>query len=482
MRFLNGGVGFGVVLLGILVLPALFRRPRRQDFFLAGSRASPRATAASLLATCLGASATVGVIARAYQTGWPAFWWLGSGAIGLLVLGCFWAGPMRRLAVARTLPQWAETGYGAPARMLAAGLIVVMWIAVVAAQWVAAAAVLAGALDWPLATGVVVAMLTVVLYTVWGGQAAVLRTDMVQILLIAGAVLVALWYALKLGPDATVAVVAVPSVAPPVPFRFRDWLALMVVVGGMYVVGPDIYSRIRVARNEASARRAAVGAGLLLVPASAAAVAIGVLLRRAGAPVAAPMDALPWLLGASGVVPAWAGALISLGLLAAMLSSADTCLLTAATVLELDVLGRNRAPPAQAFSGRLFVLLLGVLSAALAIRQPQIIPNLLLAYSFYCGGLLLPLLLLAWPRAAAAVPRAWVWAAMALGGLIPVLTILADAGADRALAGLRGVAICAAVLGGGVLAKQGRGGAAAKRRNALPDSRRVPGCAGTLRP
>lgn len=470
MRFFSGDVGFGVILLGILVLPALFRRPRRQDFFLAGSRASSRTAAASLLATCLGASATVGVIARAYQTGWSAFWWLGSGAIGLLVLGCFWAGPMRRQAAARTLPQWAEAGYGPPARILAAALIVVMWVAVVAAQWVAAAAVLAGALDWPLAAAVIAAMLTVVLYTVWGGQAAVLRTDMVQILLIAGAVLILLCCALKLSPSATA---AVPAAATAAPFRFRDWLALVVVVGGMYVVGPDIYSRIRVARNEASARRAAVGAGLLLVPASAAVVAIGVLLQRAGAPVAVPRDALPWLLGASAVVPAWAGALISLGLLAAMLSSADTCLLTAATVLELDVLGRHRAPRAQVFSGRLLVLLLGVLSAALAIRQPRIIPNLLLAYSFYSGGLLLPLLLLAWPRAAATVPRAWVWAAMALGGLVPVLTIMTDAGADRALAGLRGVGVCAAVLGAGMLAKRSRGAAAAKRRDAMPDSQRA---------
>ena len=146
---------------------------------------------------------------------------------------------MRRDERVRTLPEWAETAYGAPARVLAAGLIAVMWIAVIAAQWVAAAGVMQALFGLPFGAGIVLTAGTVSAYTAWGGQPSVLRTDRLQVLLIGAAVLVPLFYLGRL------AGLAAPSTAiefaPTSPVQI---LAVLVVVGGMYVVGPDLCSRV----------------------------------------------------------------------------------------------------------------------------------------------------------------------------------------------------------------------------------------------
>jgi SSS family solute:Na+ symporter len=448
---------FFALLLAFFVGPGFWRRANTGDFFLAGRRAGTGTVAGSLIATCLGASATSGLVARAYIAGWSAVWWLGAGSIGLALLGLVWARFMRESAATRTLPEWAGDTYGLPARTLAAGVIDVMWIAVIAAQWTAAGSILSVMWGWPIQGGIVVAAGCVIGYTIVGGQAAVLRTDRWQLGLLGVAVAAAGFFALRLPGTGTA--------APSVSFRLSgivavsplDWLALILVVGGMYVVGPDLCSRVLVAKDTASARRGAFAAALCILPAAFVIVGTGVAIRLSGQVLASPRDALPWLINRSGVVPPWAGAVINAGLLAAMLSSADTCLLTAGSVLELDVLGRGKAPNRQEGRGRLWVAAIGVLSVILACLRPQIIPNMLLAYAFYTGGLLVPLLLLAWPRVARSIPRPVVWWSIVIGGGTPVLLLLTQRSVTTARAGLTGAVVCTlALLAGLVWARAGR--------------------------
>jgi SSS family solute:Na+ symporter len=219
-----------------------------------------------------------------------------------------------------------------------------------------------------------------------------------------------------------------------------------VVVGGMYIVGPDLCSRVLVARSADAARRGAVAAGLVLIPCSLVIVFIGVFLQKTGVVLDDARDALPWLVTQAGIIPAPLSAVVSLGLLAAMLSSADTCLLTAASVFELDVIGRRHSEGTRERLGRAFVGLLGVASMLLAALHPRIIPNMLLAYAFYSGGLLVPLLLLVFPRIVRRIPQPAAWVAMGAGGLTPVCLLLSGKVEDLAVAGLGGVVVSGAVV------------------------------------
>ncbi len=434
-----------IALVLAVVVPGFSRHPAGTGFFLSGRSANPTTLAASLAATCLGASATIGMVGRAYQLGWPAFWWLGAGALGLVLLGLVWGPSMRWDERVRTLPEWAETAYGAPARILAALLIAIMWVAVIAAQWVAAAGVLQALFGLPLPAGIVLAAVAVSGYTAWGGQASVLRTDRLQVLLIGAAVLIPVFFLRRLP---AVPAAGLPDFAPTSPLQV---VAVLVVVGGMYVVGPDLCSRVLLARDAATIRRGALLAGLFLAVAGVLVTAIGVAIRQAGVALPNSGGALPWLLAQSGAVPRPAGYLINAGLLAATLSSADTCLLTVASVVELDLCGRRHDESRQRQYGRLFVVAAGALAAVVAWWNPRIIPNLLLAYAFYSGGLLAPLLLLRCPRAARRVRQPVVWLAMAAGGGLPVWLLAGRVVTDSAVAGLWGCAVSSAILGAGWL-------------------------------
>lgn len=439
-----------VVLVLAAVAPGFSRRPTGDGFFLSRRSADGLTVAASLAATCLGASTTIGLVGQAYRLGWVSFWWLGSGALGLALLGLVWGPSMRRDERVRTLPEWAETVYGTPARVLAAGLIAVMWIAVIAAQWVAAAGVMQALFGLPFGAGIVLTAGTVSAYTAWGGQPSVLRTDRLQVLLIGAAVLVPLFYLGRLAGLAAPPAAAV-EFAPTSPAQI---LAVLVVVGGMYVVGPDLCSRVLLARDRDAIRRGGLLAGAMLAVAGLLVTAIGVAIREAGIELANPRDALPWLLAQSGAVPIPAGYLINAGLLAATLSSADTCLLTVASVVELDLCGRRHDERRQRRYGRLFVAVAGTLAAGVAWWNPRIIPNLLLAYAFYSGGLLAPLLLLRFPTVAGSIRRPLVWLAMLTGGSLPVGLLVSGRTGDSAVAGLWGCAASALILAVGWLARR----------------------------
>ena len=342
------GIGFGSV---------------RREFFLGERRAGTAVIASSLLATCLGASTTLGVVSLAYRNGWSAFWWLGSGCVGLCFLGFLWAGRMRERVSVTTLPQWAETGYGLPARILAALLIVVMWAAVIASQWAAAGAVLASAFGCPIGCGICLAAVVVCTYTAWGGQASVLKTDALQVVLVGIAVGLPVLFLARLG--------VAPGRLAPTPrllmtsggMTFGRWLSMLVVVGGMYVVGPDLCSRVLAARTAATARRGAFVAAAVLLVCALLLTLTGVALRESGVELEEPRDALPYLVNRAGILPAWASSLVSIGLLAALFSSADTCLLTAASVLELDLVKRGGDRGEAERRARWFVGVVGALAA-----------------------------------------------------------------------------------------------------------------------
>jgi SSS family solute:Na+ symporter len=77
------------------------------------------------------------------------------------------------------------------------------------------------------------------------------------------------------------------------------------------------------------------------------------------------------------------------------MSSADTSLMTATSILTLDIY-RKASPDSSdgklmAIS-RFFVLIIGLLALALAVSMPGIIKTLLIAYTVFASGLLLPVI------------------------------------------------------------------------------------------
>jgi SSS family solute:Na+ symporter len=388
----------------------------------------------SIVVSCVGASAVVGMIGMAFTVGVPAFWWLGAGAAGLTVLSFFLAGAVRRSG-AYTLPHMVETFLGHSARPVIAIVIVVAWAAILAAQFAAMGKILEPLTGFPPLICLGVGFLLICGHTV-GGQSAVMRVDTLQAVIIVSSLVTMLAWLSWRNPSWTESVVfeVVNSSFPP-----EKLLYFLVVVGGNYVVCPMLFGRMLSARDERNAKLGGlIGAGGIVFCA-ALIVAVG-LACKGLMPASTPQDEV--LTGVlAGEMPRWMHIVISFALISAIVSSADSCLVTAATVFSYDLLGRS-----DAVSGRFCVVTLGATGALISLWGKDILGFLLMAYDIFACGVVPPVLvgLLFHPRRLGSF---WSCAAVGAGGLLGLLS----AASENALFSYAGIAVSLAVALGGVL-------------------------------
>ncbi|MBR0057144.1 MAG: sodium:solute symporter, partial [Kiritimatiellae bacterium] len=218
------------------------------DFVAAGQRCGAPAVFLTLMATILGASATLGVAAKAEAIGFPAAWWLFSGAAGLALQGLLLSARIRESG-ARTLPELARLTAGPAAQRIVAAVVAVSWPGVVGAQLAAFAGLWNAVLGTTgTAAPVILCAVTVTLYTLAGGQRAVVRTDAPQMLILAaGFGGLFLWVFTGRCGGAPVAPETIRLVSPD--FGPRAVALSLLTVGGAYFLGPDIASRSLVARD-----------------------------------------------------------------------------------------------------------------------------------------------------------------------------------------------------------------------------------------
>ena len=349
----------------------------RAIFFVNARSGSALDVALSIVVSCIGASATIGMIGLAFKIGTPAFWWLGSGCFGLTLLSLMLARKVRDSG-AYTMPQLVETYLGRKAGPLIAALIVTAWMAILAAQFVALAGVLRVLTGLSASFCLAISFGLVVFHTL-GGQAAIMRVDRLQaVILLAILVLFLLWLsAQNPGWAAEVNIELINQ-----DFPVEKLIYFFLIVGGNYLICPMLFGRFLSAEN---GRQAKLG-GLIAVGGLAlgAVIIISVGLTCRGlVSSATPGDQV--LSAALSLAPGWINVLMSLALVSAIVSSADSCLLTAATVLTHDLLKTDG--PA---TGRRCILSLGLVGLGLSLWDKEILDYLLMAYDVYVCGVVVP--------------------------------------------------------------------------------------------
>lgn len=358
-----------------------------ETFFLAGRSLKPALLTATLCATILGASSTLGMAGLGFSEGLTGAWWLLSGTLGLLVLSFFLAEKVRS-AGCFTLPQLIGAQYDQRVRFGASALILVSWIGIVAAQIVASGKLLAVLFGPHQEVFMIVSALVFVVYTALGGQRSIVKTDAAQLLILLLGLFIVSWRAFSLvGPE----ILADTSFPTSAARNGIDVASLVLVVGSTYMVGPDIYSRLFSAENPKTARRSALAAALVLLPLAFIITGLGISARILF-PGIGPEEALPVLM-AETLSPTGEG-IVAAALISALMSSADTTLLTATSIFTLDIYKTARPGASQRRMMRVSrggTVLIGGLALLSALRLPEIIATLLSAYTVFAGGLIVPL-------------------------------------------------------------------------------------------
>jgi SSS family solute:Na+ symporter len=386
-----------VYFLAMVAIGIWNRRKSREadDFFVAGRKGSTLFITGSLIATIIGGSAIMVTGRLGFTRGISGIWWLLSGTAGLLILGIFLAGKVRKYGV-YTLTEILDKQYGKSVSIVGSLIIVIAWTGVIGTQIMAAGSIMSTlGIGTPLLWMVVFSAVFII-YTLIGGQHAIIKTDTIQSVIIFAGIFIALAMVISGLGGIGGLVEKLPAERFSFPFGTGfdgyDLVNLLLLVGLTYVVGPDIYSRLFCARDSRIAGKSAIGAALLIIPAALAITIIGM-----GAsilyPDILPDSAFPAII--SGVLPPFLGGIVLAALLCAFMSSADTTLMTAGTILSMDIIGRlNPSLEGKKLLAvsRFGIVIIGTASLLLSLFMGDLVNTILFAYTVYTGGLIIPIL------------------------------------------------------------------------------------------
>ena len=407
-------IALGIYLLIFLIISLLDMKGIKTftDYAVAGRVQGSFAVTMTLLATVVGASTTIGICDTVYSIGFPGIWWLAFGAIGLILQSVFISGKVRATE-ADKLPDLAKITVGRGAELIIALIIVISWIGVIAGQLVAMNSLISFATGRSDTWLFVIVSAVVIIYTLIGGQSSVVKTDKLQFIIIIVSSVLCCAYLYLVKGDAT------GNVATNIEllndnYTTRNLLTQFFVIGGVYFLGPDIISRNFISRDENTAKKSALIAGIGLFGFSLVITLIGMWIRYNVTPdQLADSKALMYI---AGVLPKYISIPLIFGLLSAILSSTDTCIINASSIFVKDIMKRESVRDI-----RITVAVIGAIAIVLAVSGRGDIMSLLTgAYSVYTPGVIFPLLvaILSY-RKNGVRPALWI-SAVIVGGLFGI--------------------------------------------------------------
>lgn len=374
---------FIILIIGISIYDSITVK-NFQDFASAGKSQGFFPVYFSLMASMIGASATMGINEKVISLGFPAFWWLAVGAIGLVTQSIFLSEKIRSLN-SNTLPEIAKITIGKEGALLLAIIIPIAWTGIVAAQILSIAKIM-----HPLIQGIneksliIFVGVFVIIYTMLGGQKSILKTDSIQALIIFLGIALTFCYLYFVKGENNIEIFNNIELLNE-HLDLKKLIVLLFITGGTYFLGPDIISRNLISKDKLTARKATFFAGFTLILFSTIITLIGMwAVKNIGIQQLAGNNPLVYIM--NNIIPKPLAILLCLALIATLLSSADTCLMNAATILEQDLFHRNKI-----WQLRLIIIFIGTTALIIATSHTDIIDLLMSAYSIYAPGVVFPL-------------------------------------------------------------------------------------------
>ena len=180
-----------------------------------------------------------------------------------------------------------------------------------------------------------------------------------------------------------------------------DFWALFLVLSLGDIPAPDLIQRVYASRDDRTAKLSSILAGISYYAAGVVSILVGVMMRYLEPGLPDPNLAYPAMI--TTFLPTGLAGLTLAGLMAAVMSNADSMLLAPSIVLVRNVVGealRRELSEAELLRGsRYAVIALGVLAIAAALARADVLYWLTLAFDVLFASLFVPLTLgLFWGR------------------------------------------------------------------------------------
>lgn len=400
------------VIIAFGVYSTRFARSTSNDFLLAGRGLGAWVAALSSSASAESGWVTMGLVGMSFKIGLGALWIVPGTLLAFLFNWLVLARRLRRASVehqAITLLDILVSPYsGAAPRLIRAFgilILVTMLTTYMAAQITAAAKAIEATFDWEYLSGVAIGAALVLIYTTSGGFRAVAWTDVVQSVMMIGAVLVlpilmvmemggfdVLWVRLQQFEDPTL----LHPVAGNTGLALLGFFALWLGVPLGYPGQPHVLVRFMAIRDERSIQRGTIISTAWVFLLFTGAVLLGIAARGWYGELPDPETALP-IAAMEFLPPVLAGMAIA-AVLAAVASTADSQLLISASAVSHDLvvrlLGKETSERSRVLVHRTTVLLVGLSATLIAMSESRTIFHFVLYAWAGLGAALGPALIL----------------------------------------------------------------------------------------
>ncbi len=361
-----------------------------EDYMLAGRRMGVIMIACSLSANNVGGGSTTGLAARAFSTqGLGAAWYVLAAAIAMIPLAYF--APKIRNTMAVTIPEVVHRRFGHTAGTLTAILNVVSLFCLTASQILASGSVISTVAGIPLNVGILIGGIIVIFYTTIGGMLADVITDVVQWFIIFFGLLIAIPFVIKgIG-----GVEVLSQNLPPVDLNvFSVGLPYIISLTLNYFItfisGPEMVSRFSTAEDAKKAQKAAVLSAVFMAMLAFIPTILGLAAKAVNPTLdgGAGTSSMMWV--TSQYAPKFITGMLSAAIVAATMSSADSNLLAASTIVMKDIyqkyINPDIADKKLIFITRACNILICSISMAVALFKIPLVTLNLFAFALRSAG------------------------------------------------------------------------------------------------
>jgi len=349
----------------------------------------------TLSATFIGGGFSTGNAAKVFTGGIAYPLALCGFSLQILLVALFIAPRVKAFPGALSVGDIMEPAYGRRARVTTGVFAVLICAGILGAQIGALGAIFNVFLGLPAAAGIAIGCAIVFFYSTVGGMAAVVKTDILQfVLLIVGIPMV-----FVLGVNQVGGWDAFVNAIPGSHLRILGEGKAMEVFVSLFLVFvfgetlvPPYMQRLLIGRDAAATTRGNFASGLVSVPFFVVTGGVGLIALQLN-PSMNPNLAMPETV--KMVAPIGLAGLIIAGMISIVMSSADSFLNAASIALVQDVwkpLSRKVPTEEQSLRvARWTNLLTGGLALIFALSIPNVLDILIAAYDFWAPTILVPL-------------------------------------------------------------------------------------------
>lgn len=373
-------LAYFVLLLSIGVF--LRRVSSERSFILTDNGISFPFLVATIVSTFYGASALIGGASLANSVGLGVIWFIVPFYLGNLFL-------------LRVLPRIGRDSYTLPdflgrfydSRVVVSSSLLLSVLCLVPESIIAAGKILTLFTPLSLESSMLLFSVVVVLYTLLGGMRSVVVSDMLQFGLMLLSLLILAPYLFSMSSFQSVSALPPEFFDPFSLLSIQDILVFSILLFFFPLTSSPLYQRIFSSSSGVDVGKAILYSLFFWVLIDSIVVFSGLVSVQYG--LDDPDNAL-FSVG-SNLLPSILQAVFFLGLLSAVMSTADSFLHSGASSLSHDVCGRSSIRFCSLVHvGRFFVVLLGFLSLLLALYFRAIVPALVFLLTVWTSGVLVP--------------------------------------------------------------------------------------------